>query len=171
MDSIFESLKINDNTFNRQIIRDKIEHIRDEQLQDFYGKLFDASHQYLNGIDRVAKVAETFKPTQQVDQDEIKAKELIELVQGMNGTIYKDHIRTGINFDTLLDDAKFPTVSDEDIAILNQVRPHFNLKLLIGNINGYDNGSEQLQAFKRAVGQSSKESLAIDNKIIKRLKR
>jgi hypothetical protein len=67
--AVMGSLKIDNNPFNQQIIADKISHIQDGQLQDFYGKLFSLSHQFLNGLDRVSKVAETYIP---LEKDNLK---------------------------------------------------------------------------------------------------
>lgn len=106
----------------------------------------------------------------EIDQHEEKAKELISLVYAMNDTIYREHIKTGISFDRLLAAAKFPSVSDEDIAILNNVKPHYNLKSLIAGISQYANTAEQLQAFKNAITQS-KRGLMIGNEIKMRLGR
>lgn len=163
--SILSSLKIDDNPFNQQIIKDKIAHIADMQLQEFYGKLFNASHQYLNGIDRVSKVADNFKPNVvEIDKDEEKAKELIELAHSMNNTIYQEHIRTGIQFDVLLNDVKFPTVDKSIIAILDNVKPYYNHKQLISSINLYGTAKEQLQAFKQAVKQGEVTQIALSVK-------
>ena len=96
----------------------------------------------------------------EIDKDEEKAKELIELVHSMNNTIYQEHIRTGIQFDVLLDDVKFPTVEKSIIAILDNVKPYYNHKQLISNINLYGTSKEQLQAFKQAVKQGEVTQIA-----------
>ena len=153
--SILSSLKIDDNPFNQQIVKDKIYHIADEELQNFYGKLFDASHQYLNGIDRVAKVAEQFKPIAGIDENEIKAKELILLVKGMNNSVFRDSEKYELTFDELLKVVEFPAVSDEDKAVLNAVKPFCELKSLIKGINTYSTSLETLRAFKQAISQPS----------------
>jgi hypothetical protein len=167
--SILSSLKIDDNPFNQQIIKDKIEHLQDNQLQDFYGKLFDASHQYLNGIDRVAKVAETFKPiVSNVDEDLIKAKELIKLVEGMNDSVYRDSEHMEVTFDDLLEVVQFPTVCKDDLAILANVPPHYDVKLLVKNINTYQTSVEQIKAFKVAINKPTQTALSNDvRKMIK----
>lgn len=157
--AIFNSLKIDNNMFNQQIVKEKIAHIPDGQLQDFYGKLFNNSHQYLNGIDRVAKVAETFKPSiMEVDELTIEANRLIDLVKAMNNSVYQIHLKTGDRFDDVLDNVKFTSTSDEDISILNQVKPHCNHKLLIVNINSYQTSIEALEAFKSAIKQNGNKS-------------
>jgi len=99
---------------------------------------------------------------QLTDEHEVKAKELIDLVYDMNNEIYQTHIKSGKSFDTLLEAVKFPSVSDEDIAILNNVRPHFSLKLLISNISAYQTSLEQLQAFKMAIKQGGQEAMSFE---------
>ena len=163
IDAIFNSLKIDNNMFNKQIIKDKIEHIQDSQLQDFYSKLFDNSHQFLNGLDRVSKVAEVFKPMKKEDYAVIKANELILLVKAMNDSIYQEHIKTGVRFDDLLQAASFPKVSSEDIAVLNKIRPYYELKSLIAGINQYQTSSDTLNAFKDALKSKSVDLEMIEN--------
>ena len=60
--SVVVSLKIDDNPFNSEIIREHIEGIEDDRLKAFYSKLFTPENRYLNGLDRVTKVAEGMKP-------------------------------------------------------------------------------------------------------------
>jgi len=97
----------------------------------------------------------------EVDQNELKAKELIELVKGMNESVYQQHIKTGIRFNDLMNKVMFPTIEEETIAILNQVKPYCSYKLLVSNINAYQTSIEQLQAFKNAL--KFKETLAVVN--------
>jgi len=102
----------------------------------------------------------------EIDEIELKAKELIELVQSMNGTIYQKHIESGIRFDDLLESVKFPSVDDETIAILNSVKPYCSLKGLIGGINRFQTSKDTLNAFIQAIKQNQRgESLTIENPI------
>ena len=86
---------------------------------------------------------------------EEQAKELIDLVHSLNGSVYRDHIKTGIPFDTLLEKVSFPSVDDETIAILNQVKPYCDFKTLICNINAYQTSKDALNAFKSALSKGS----------------
>jgi len=105
--------------------------------------------------------------TEKVDEVEQKAKELIELVHSMNNQVYADAKRMGTQFEDLLKLVKFPQVNDDDIAILNQVKPHNDLKQLISNIYTYQTGLEQLKAFKNAVNYSGTYAGAIENNKVK----
>ncbi len=146
--------------FNQQIIKEKINHISDDKLQDFYGKLFDASHQYLNGIDRVAKVAETFKEViLEVDEIELKAKELIKIVEGMNNQVYRDSETMKKTFDDLLKIVLFPNIDKDDLVILANVAPYFDVKLLVKNISTYQTSVEQIKAFKNALKKPTQTAL------------
>lgn len=158
------SLKIDDNPFNQQIVSDKIQHIPDNQLQNFYGRLFDASHQYLNGLDRVAKVAEQFKKhIVEVDETREKAKELINLVHAMNDSVYQEHIKSGKRFDDLLNAVNFPSLNKTDEAILSNVAPHYDLKTLIANINHYQTSEEAIKAFIQALKYAPSDAIQIAN--------
>ena len=106
----------------------------------------------------------------QVDQTELKAKELIKLAHSMNSQIFRDSEHMGVTFDDLLEVVEFPTVSESDIAILEQVKPHYSVKLLVKNINTYQTSVDELQAFKSAIKQSErKESLTIGHDVRKML--
>ncbi len=73
--TIIKSLKIDDNPFNVITIQDMIKNINDNNLQEFYQALFGNEHSFLNGLDRVAKIAERFKPIDSTQSNiELKAK-------------------------------------------------------------------------------------------------
>ena len=169
--TIIKSLKIDDNPFNVITIQDMIENISDDNLQEYYQALFGNEHSYLNGLDRVAKVAEQFKPQQKTDLTEIKAKELIEFVHSMNHTIFENAKMSGRTFEDELKGTKFLGLRDKDKAILNQVKPYCEYKQLISNISRYSTSLEQLNAFKNAIEYSNSYSGAIEcNKVKKLLK-
>jgi hypothetical protein len=162
---IMQTLKI-EGVFNSGTIADEIQHIPDTSLRAFHKALFGTSHSYLNGMDRIIKVAEQFKP-QEVDQDEAKAKELIELVKGMNESVYQQHIKSGIRFDDLLNEVSFPKVSEDDIMVLNKVKPFCELKSLVKGISTFGTSLECLNAFKRAITQPSGAISFNGNKLLK----
>jgi hypothetical protein len=165
--SIIKSLKIDDNIFNKETIRSFIEHVPDDGLQSFYQRLFGADHSYLNGLDRVAKVAEAFRPDFGVCPVTTKANFLISMVAGMNKSIFEEHGRTGIAFEVLLKVARFPTLDKEDMLILNAVKPHYDIKTLISKINHYPTAKECLEAFKSAINNTSKQdaNLITDSRV------
>jgi len=168
--ALVKGLKLDDNIFNYQAVAEEIEHIRESQFMDFY-KTVMATNTYGNGLQAIIKIAETYKSqVNEVDHIELKAKELIALVKGMNESVYQTHIKTGVRFEDLINKVMFPTVSDDDIAILNQVKPYCSHKLLISNINAYQTSIEQLHAFKWAVNQTEKQSLVIGLDVRKMIK-
>jgi len=168
MGSIIKELKITDNTFNKQIIKKNMSHIADDKLQMFYEALFGTQHAFLLGLDRVAKVAEQFKPLH-VDHTEEKAKELIALVHSINNQVFEDAKNCGAPFVDLLKIVKFPNVNEDDIAILNQVKPYTDYKQLVAKISCYRTSLEQLTAFKNAIEYSNSYSGAIENATVKKM--
>jgi len=166
--SIINSLKIDNNPFNTITIQELISEISDSNLQKFYQGLFGAEHSYLNGIDRVAKVAEQFKP-QQIDLSEIKAKELINIVESINTKIGEDATRMGEDFVKLVENVKLPGLSEDDKAILDNVKPYSDHKQLILNIRSYQTSVDALKAFKRAIEYPTSLS-AIGYTVMKSLK-
>ncbi len=61
INSVMDSLKIDKNPFNNSVIEEYIAHIPDSRLREFYSKLFGTKHSFLNGMDRVSKVAELIR--------------------------------------------------------------------------------------------------------------
>ncbi len=163
--STLSSLKIDNNPFNQQIIRDKIAHIKDEHLQDFYGRLFGNEHDYLNGMDRVAKVAEQFES--EVDESmKLEARRLIDLAREINHKVFQDSEKMSRPFSDLMNVIILEQMIDEkDLAILSTVKPHRNAKVLIGEINTYADGNIQLQAFIDALKYQPSDAIQIDNPI------
>jgi len=167
---LLNTLKVPSGAFNVGTVSDEIQHIPDISLRAFYKALFGTDHSYLNGMDRIIKVAEQFKP-QQVDLTEIKAKELIGIVESINTKIGNDAERMGEDFVKLVMGVKLRGLGDDDIAILNSVKPHTNHKLLIINIRGYQTSLDCLNAFKRAIEYSNSYcgSDAISHTVMKSL--
>ena len=168
VNTIIKSLKIDSNPFNTTTIQNLIVDISDDNLQAFYQSLFGADHAYLNGIDRVSKVAEQYK-TVVIDNVEQEAKELIELCEGLNTQIRKDAERMGEDFKKLVYAAKFPTLDTDNIAVLNRVKPHRDFKELIINIRHYQTAKDALDAFKRAVNHVDNSIGTIENKRVKKM--
>lgn len=151
--SLISGLKIDveGNPFEYQAVVDGVEFINECDFMDFYNEARKINT-YGDGVKAIIETAELFKPQSlEIDQVEIKAKELIELVHAMNYTIEKEHAKTGIDFNTLLDDVIFTALSEEDEQILNNVSPCFNMKLLIAKDNLGWGTIEQLQAYKNAI--------------------
>ncbi len=162
-----QSLKIDNNPFISATIDEYISHINQTEYKAFMGELFGTQHQYLNGLDRVAKVAEQFKPV--VDDGlEVEARRLIDLVRGINHSIFKDSENMSIPFSDLINQIKLDAmITKTDLAILNAVKPHREAKLLISEINTYQDGNIQLQAFIDALKYSSSDAIQIANPLQK----
>lgn len=160
--ALVKGLKLDDNVFNYQSVAEEIEQIQEHQFMDFY-KAVMKEDTFGNGLKAIMNTVEKFKPVVE-DHLEAKANELIDLVHSMNNSVYQKHIESGVRFDDLLDDVKFPSVSEADMAILNNVAPHYDLKTLIAKINHYGTAKDALTAFKRAIEKtSSGEVMAIGN--------
>jgi len=95
----------------------------------------------------------------EVDEIEEKAKELIEFVHSAYLDVEREHAQTGIDFDSCLKALKFNSLSKEDEAVLNNVKPYKNLKTLVKNINAYATSLEQVKAFKNALQYQPTETL------------
>ena len=165
--AIMQSLKIDNNPFIFATVDEYIAHLKPVEYKSFMKELFGTQHQYLNGLDRVAKVAEQFKP-HTIDPCEDQAKQVINLVRSMNEAVFNNAKATGRTFDAELKITAFPTVSNEDIAILNNVKPYYEYKSLVTNINHYSTAKECLEAFKMAI--SRKDNIALSNQVTQRLK-
>jgi len=165
--STLSSLKIDNNPFNQQIIRDKIAHIKDADLQDFYGKLFGNEHDYLNGMDRVAKVAEQFES--EIDESmKLEARRLIDLVREINHKVFMDSEKMSRTFSDLVNYLTLSEmISESDLAILSTVKPHRNAKVLISEINTFQDGNIQLQAFIDALKYAPSDAIQIANPLNK----
>lgn len=165
--AIMMSLKLNKNPFIYSTIDEYIAHLQPTDYKSFMSELFGVHHSYLNGLDRVAKVAETFKPVS-IDETEAKANELIALVYSMNETVFENAKTSGRTFEDELKGTKFRNIDDE-IVILNQVKPYTDYKQLVSKVSCYATSLEQLQAFKNAIKYAGSHIEIIEN--IKRIKR
>ena len=161
--AIMQSLKIEKNPFIFSTIDEFIKDINSKDYKKFMADLFGKHHQYLNGIDRVAKVAETFKPTEVKDNSlENEAKRLIALVYAINDQVYRDSQTYKIQFNDLIKKIKLEEmIESKDLSVLNQVKPHTNAKRLISEISNYQDGNIQLQAFIEALKYKGSDLLQI----------
>lgn len=99
----------------------------------------------------------------EIDDTEIRANELITLVYSMNATVFENAKASGRTFEDELRGTIFRNIED-DIAILNNVKPYCEYKQLVNNISCYQTSKEQLKAFKDAIKQKG-ESLAIGSDV------
>lgn len=119
---IMQTLKI-EGVFNSGTIADQIQHIPDTQLRSFHKALFGTNHSYLNGMDRIIKVAEQFNPKQDHDY-EIKAKEILKKMHGINRRISDEAEARGEDYFKLLKAAKIKEsfdLDDLEVWVLNDI--------------------------------------------------
>ena len=164
--SAMQQLKIDDNPFNTETIKGFISHVPDEQLKKLYSMLFGTEHSYLNGMDRVSKVAAVFIPVVVENPLELKAKKLINLVEAISSKVFTDAKADGIPFDDkvkLLSLKKMKDIDEYDLKVLDAVKPYCDAKQLITHINEYQDSKNQLQAFVSALKYGSSGSLAVSN--------
>jgi len=168
INSTMDSLKIDKNPFNYSTIENYIEHIPDTKLKEFYSNLFGSQHSFLNGMDRIATVADGFKEAEYdgVDTYDIGGK--IDKIKAYNAAVFDNATKSGRTFDDELKGTKFISMSEDEEAYYNLVKPYCNYKSLIGNINCYSDSSSQFISFKKAwlLHISHKEeSVALANPI------
>jgi len=161
IEELMTTLKVPQGNFNYATIEDEIRHIPNTQLKDFYKSAMSADG-FGNGMKAIISAAEKFKPII-IDKTEEKAKELILLVESLNRQIGEDAKRMGQDFVKLVNSVQLPTISQEDICILDNVKPYFNHKSLIININHYPTSLEALRAFKTAIEREESKMLLLTN--------
>jgi len=162
--ALIVGLKIEEDIFAIETVKEKTEFLSENQYLDFYQAVMK-DDSFGNGIKSVLKVAEQYKPQEPEDETRLKAKELIELVRSMNEAVYQHHIKTGFRYDDCLKAAKFEKVDEDIKAILSQVKPYFNYKDLVANINVYQTGEEAIKAFMTAIKFTPSNAVMIDNPI------
>jgi len=167
--SLISGLKIDveENPFEYQAVVDGVEFIKEADFMDFYNGC-RKRNTYGDGVKAIIETAEQFKPIG-IDLTEIKAKELIGLVESINTKIGKEAIQMGQGFEYLVSIVKLPGVSESDMAILNQVKPYSDHKQLIINIRLYTTSVEQLKAFIRAIEYSNSYVGAIENSQVRKM--
>ena len=163
INAIMMSLKIDSNPFIIATIDEFIAHIKPTEYKSFMTELFGTQHAYLNGLDRVAKVAEQFKPQVQENPHEAKAKELIQWCETANATVFDGAKKSGTTFDDEMNHTGFVRLINESetMAILNAVKPYCDFKQLIGNISCYQDSQVQLQAFIDALKYTPTDAIQI----------
>ena len=165
INALISGLNIQEDVYAIETVKEKTIFISEHEYLDFYQAVM-TEKTFGNGVKAVIDVAERFKPVE-TDDIKIQAEELITLVRTMNDSVYQEHIKSGVRFGDLLNLVTFPSVSDDDMTILNSVKPHYNLKLLVLGVNHYATSLECLEAFKQAIIKSKDEALKIDNKVLR----
>lgn len=163
--AIMISLKIDKNPFIYSTIDEFVSHITPTNYKEFMTELFGTQHAYLNGLDRIAKVAEQFKPQAKDSSLELKAKELIQWCESANSTVFDNATKSGRTFEDELKGTSFArlAMNDDEFRILNQVKPYCNYKQLIANIRSYQTSEEALKAFVRALIFTPTDAIQIAN--------
>jgi len=165
--ALVKGLKLDDNIFNYQAVAEEIEQIQEFQFMDFYKAVMNADT-FGNGIKAIIQTAEQFKPTDSTQSNiELKAKELIQWCENANSQVFDNANKSGRTFDDELRGTKFTSLSDNDLYVLNQVKPYSDHKSLIGNIRGYQTSEEALKAFMSALKYTPMDSVQIANPINK----
>jgi len=168
INSTMDSLKIDKNPFNYLIIEKHIKHIPDTKLEEFYSNLFGRQHFCLNGMDRVVTVADEFKEAECAGVDTYDIGGKIDKIKAYNAAVFDNATKSGRTFDDELKGTKFISMSEDEEAYYNLVKPYCNYKSLIGNINCYSDSSSQFISFQKAwlLHISHKEeSVALANPI------
>lgn len=169
INAAMDSLKIDKNPFNYSTIEDFIVHIEDKDLKSFYSSLFGNEHNFLNGMDRIAKVAEQLKPIEIDDETTAKAKRLIQFCETANTDLDLKAKEEGINLTDYLKDRKIP-LADVDLTILNNIKGDYDYKQVIIHIRTFGNALDTINAFKRAILQTERIGGMIENKVTDRLR-
>ena len=162
--AIMQSLKIDNNPFIYATIDEFIAHLKPTDYKAFMTELFGTQHAFLNGLDRVAKVAEQFKPIE-TNHAKSKAEKLISGVETMNTVLWSEAKDLKRVFEDYVRMYEFENVCDETKAILNNVAPHYSIAELTINIRKYQTGVDAVNAFERAIEQIDKSDVQIGNPI------
>ena len=86
-----------------------------------------------------------------------KANELYNIALAMSLEVEKEHSRTGIDFDVLMNGAIFKNIPQEDIDVLDNVYPHYSHKDLASNLSLYQTSKEALDRIKEAIKKLDKK--------------
>lgn len=148
--AIMISLKLEDNPFIIGTVDDYIKDIEQSKYKLFMSELFGTQHAYLNGLDRVAKVAEKFKP---IAKDEItdRAKRLIQFTETQNTNLRELAEAQGTDFNQLVMDIIPKDKYKRSFEVMDLVKPYYDAKQLIINIRLYQTSIDTLNAFKQAI--------------------
>ena len=170
--AIMISLKIENNPFIVATVKDYVKHIKESQYKDFMSELFGTQHSFLNGLDRVSKVAEQFKPNDTSLDD--KAKRIIAFTESLNTQIGEEAKAKGQDFVKMVKCVKLPPEYDRTMAVMNHVKPYCDAKELIINIRRYQTSIDAIIAFKRAIiyyENNESQTQAIESKKVSGLLR
>ena len=104
--------------------------------------------------------------TESKDEHTDEAKRLINLVRAINEQVFKDSQKMQTQFSDLIKVIKLDAMIDsDDLAVLNTVKPYKEAKQLITDINAYQDGNIQLQAFIDALKYTPSDAIQIANTI------
>lgn len=146
---IMISLKLENNPFIISTVDEYVSHIAVSNYKPFMKELFGTQHAFLNGLDRVSKVAEQFKP---VDTELVaRAKRIIHFTESLSSQVQDEAKEAGKPFELMVRCLKLPTKYNKTLAVLELVKPYRNAKDLIINIRRYQTSSEAINAFKQAI--------------------
>ncbi len=163
-----QSLKIEKNPFIYATVDEYISHIKPTKYKLFMSELFGTQHQYLNGLDRVAKVAEQFKPVE-MDHSRSKAEQLIKGVETMNTVLWNEAKELKRVFEDYVEMYEFKNVCDETKSILNNVAPYHDIGQLTINIRKYQTSADAITAFKNAIASISNRNTAIESPKVRKM--
>jgi len=147
--AIMISLKIENNPFIISTVDDYIAHVPMTQYKAFMSELFGTQHAFLNGLDRVSKVAEKFKPAD--TELTARAKRIIHFVESLNTQVQEEAAEAGKPFEAMVQGLKLPTKYNKTLAVMELVKPYRNAKELLINIRRYQTSIEAITAFKVAT--------------------
>lgn len=172
IEELMVTLKIPQGNFNFSTISDAMSHIPTEKLREFYKDVV-STDTFGNGINAIMKAASKYdtskdKLLQLEDEITKEAKRLIDGCLMMNNILFDEAQKTGDTFENVLNRYEFKNVTNKSMAILNSVKPYFNIRKLVENIRCYQTTVDSLNAFKEAV-ISYNNGLAIENKQVKNL--
>ena len=150
IEELMLTLKIPQGNFNFSTIADEIEHIKNEDLKEFYKGVMSEEN-YGNGMKAIIAVAERFKPSE-ANQNEIDAKRLIAYCRAVNESVFEDSQKYKTQFSDLICKLKLQEmISPMDYAVLSNVKPYCNALKLIESINEYQTSQSQLKSFVEAL--------------------
>ena len=166
INALITGLKIEEDIFAIDTVKEKTESLNESQYLDFYQAVMK-DESFGNGIKSVIKVAEQFKPQTKDNSLQLKAKELIQWCESANSTVFDNATKSGRTFDDELKGTKFTSISDNDLYVLNQVKPYSYHKNLIGNIRVYQTSEEAVKAFMDALKYAPLDAIQIANPLNK----
>lgn len=158
--SLIEALEANDSEENLDVAIDVIKK---------YGSYRKAMQQVLK-IEFKKKDALLFALLGTEDEDidnelTLRAKTLINGVEHINAIMWEEAQKRGLIFEDLVKDWSFTNITEDTMAILNQVKPYTDHRQLIINIRRYQTSVEAIKAFKNAIIYKDKNIIALESPI------